>query len=111
MVSSLTGTRWDRRMIARQGTGAYRRPISRSSCGVGKGPSRIRTGDGGFAIRCLTAWLRGQRIYRTRQYAKTPPENYAVSVPMGPERVKTLAATYGTHSTLRLMTLDRRQAS
>jgi integrase len=25
-----------------------------------KGPSRIRTGDGGFAIRCLTAWLRGQ---------------------------------------------------
>src|SRR5262245_28874953 len=25
----------------------------------GKGPSRIRTGDGGFAIRCLTAWLRG----------------------------------------------------
>ena len=27
----------------------------------GRGPSRIRTGDGGFAIRCLTAWLRGQR--------------------------------------------------
>jgi hypothetical protein len=25
-----------------------------------RGPSRIRTGDGGFAIRCLTAWLRGQ---------------------------------------------------
>lgn len=24
-----------------------------------RGPSRIRTGDGGFAIRCLTAWLRG----------------------------------------------------
>jgi hypothetical protein len=27
---------------------------------VQKGPSRIRTGDGGFAIRCLTAWLRGR---------------------------------------------------
>jgi len=25
-----------------------------------KGPSRIRTGDGGFAIRCLTAWRRGR---------------------------------------------------
>jgi integrase len=25
-----------------------------------RGPSRIRTGDGGFAIRCLTAWLRGR---------------------------------------------------
>jgi hypothetical protein len=25
----------------------------------GRGPSRIRTGDGGFAIRCLTAWRRG----------------------------------------------------
>jgi site-specific recombinase XerD len=25
-----------------------------------KGPSRIRTGAGGFAIRCLTAWLRGR---------------------------------------------------
>jgi hypothetical protein len=24
-----------------------------------RGPSRIRTGDGGFAIRCLTAWRRG----------------------------------------------------
>lgn len=24
-----------------------------------RGPSRIRTGDGGFAIHCLTAWLRG----------------------------------------------------
>jgi integrase len=29
--------------------------------GNGKGPSRIRTGAGGFAIRCLTAWLRGRR--------------------------------------------------
>ena len=26
-----------------------------------RGPSRIRTGDGGFAIRCLTAWRRGQK--------------------------------------------------
>ena len=26
----------------------------------GRGPSRIRTGDGGFAIRCLTAWRRGR---------------------------------------------------
>ena len=26
-----------------------------------RGPSRIRTGDGGFAIHCLTAWLRGPR--------------------------------------------------
>jgi Phage integrase family len=25
-----------------------------------RGPSRIRTGAGGFAIRCLTAWLRGR---------------------------------------------------
>jgi integrase len=25
-----------------------------------RGPSRIRTGDGGFAIRCLTTWLRGR---------------------------------------------------
>ena len=25
-----------------------------------RGPSRIRTGDGGFAIHCLTAWLRGR---------------------------------------------------
>ena len=25
-----------------------------------RGPSRIRTGDGGFAIRCLTAWRRGR---------------------------------------------------
>jgi hypothetical protein len=24
-----------------------------------RGPSRIRTGDGGFAIHCLTTWLRG----------------------------------------------------
>ena len=29
---------------------------------VRKGPSRIRTGDGGFAIRCLTAWLRGRAV-------------------------------------------------
>src|SRR6266403_1194953 len=28
--------------------------------GSGRGPSRIRTGDGGFAIHCLTAWLRGR---------------------------------------------------
>jgi len=25
-----------------------------------RGPSRIRTGDGGFAIHCLTTWLRGR---------------------------------------------------
>ena len=29
-----------------------------------RGPSRIRTGDGGFAIHCLTAWLRG-RLFLT----------------------------------------------
>ena len=29
-----------------------------------RGPSRIRTGDGGFAIRCLTAWLRGHGDWR-----------------------------------------------
>ena len=28
--------------------------------GDARGPSRIRTGDGGFAIRCLTTWLRGR---------------------------------------------------
>jgi hypothetical protein len=27
-----------------------------------RGPSRIRTGDGGFAIRCLTAWRRGRHL-------------------------------------------------
>jgi hypothetical protein len=33
-----------------------------SSSGIkrhSRGPSRIRTGDGGFAIRCLTTWRRG----------------------------------------------------
>ncbi len=37
---------------------------SASGCTKGneRGPSRIRTGDGGFAIHCLTAWLRG-RLY------------------------------------------------
>jgi hypothetical protein len=27
-----------------------------------RGPSRIRTGDSGFAIRCLTTWRRGRAI-------------------------------------------------
>src|SRR5262249_20889695 len=34
--------------------------LTAGSGGVGRGPSRIRTGDGGFAIRCLTAWRRGR---------------------------------------------------
>jgi integrase len=37
---------------------------SASDCTNGneRGPSRIRTGDGGFAIRCLTTWRRGHTI-------------------------------------------------
>ena len=34
--------------------------LAASECS--KGPSRIRTGDSGFAIRCLTTWRRGQGI-------------------------------------------------
>ena len=39
-----------------------------------KGPSRDRTGDGGFAIRCLTTWLRGQQ-------ACSEPKHRSASVP------------------------------
>jgi integrase len=38
-----------------------REPASNCTKGKERGPSRIRTGDGGFAIRCLTAWRRGRR--------------------------------------------------
>ncbi len=37
-----------------------REPASNCTKGKERGPSRIRTGDGGFAIHCLTAWLRGR---------------------------------------------------
>src|SRR5947207_2976935 len=36
----------------------------------GRGPSRIRTGDGGFAIHCLTAWLRGRKAIHPLQSAR-----------------------------------------
>ncbi len=36
------------------------RPVRQIRLERPRGPSRIRTGDGGFAIHCLTAWLRGQ---------------------------------------------------
>jgi hypothetical protein len=36
------------------------RDFTQTGCEMERGPSRIRTGDGGFAIRCLTAWRRGQ---------------------------------------------------
>jgi hypothetical protein len=37
--------------------GVIGKPAPSAEC---RGPSRIRTGAGGFAIRCLTTWLRGQ---------------------------------------------------
>jgi integrase len=37
-----------------------------------RGPSRIRTGDGGFAIRCLTAWLRGRSLLCRGWYSHPP---------------------------------------